>query len=76
MAEEKNERCPLLRAKAEGLYYCEETERPSGRIQCCPREYGGECEEYNNITGEEKTIGDVLVDAAQHFKKGLTVRPQ
>jgi len=36
-------KCPFL-VKGDK---CSETERPSGRIKTCPREYGEECEEYN-----------------------------
>jgi len=47
--------CPELRklkAGDEAHYYCELTERPSGRIQGCPREYGYKCEEYKRIIKE------------------------
>ena len=47
--------CPELkkiRSGDEGYYYCRLTERPSGRIQNCPREYGQDCEEYDRIKEE------------------------
>ena len=47
-----DERCPHLigkRAGDESLYLCELTERPSGRIKPCLKEYGDSCETYIEI---------------------------
>ena len=51
------ERCPHLISKSRGDeadYFCELTERPSGRIKPCWKEYGDECETYNEILKEEE----------------------
>jgi len=49
------EKCPELVLRARG-YCCRVTERPSGRIQNCPKEYGGECyeEEKEEVNGKRK----------------------
>jgi len=46
------EQCPNLVYRARG-WCCLLTERPSGRIQPCPLEYGGECYEPPEIEEEE-----------------------
>ena len=50
------ERCPhVIRKRAGDETYdlCELTERPSGRIQPCLIEHGGECEIYNEWREDE-----------------------
>ena len=54
---ESKGKCPHLRTKSAGdeaWYFCDLTERPSGRIKPCLKEYGDECEIYNEILKEER----------------------
>ena len=49
------EPCPHLIKKSAGdlyIYLCKLTERPSGRIKPCLKEYGEICETYNEILEE------------------------
>ena len=58
---ETEQECPHLRKKRCGdecFYYCEETERPSGRIQPCTDQYGWGCETYREILGEWRKEND------------------
>ena len=52
------ERCPHIirkRAGNESYDLCELTERPSGRIQPCLIEHGGECEIYTEWRKDESS---------------------
>ena len=70
-----DERCPELVTKSTGdeaTYFCRLTEKFSGRIHPCHREYGEKCEEYDLIMRElakEKTLGDVLIETAKQIRE-------
>ena len=53
MDDKATEECPFVIRKCEGLYLCRETERPSGRIKRCLKEYGDECKTYEDWLKEK-----------------------
>jgi len=56
VALEVGDRCPhsiSKRAGDETYYFCELTERPSGRIKPCLVEYGDKCEIWNELKEED-----------------------
>jgi len=53
MEERAKRRCPLIISKCYSpVWYCGESERPSGRIKQCLLETGDECETWNKIQEE------------------------